>query len=231
MACIHEKIAEFLADNRDIKYQAFQAKLIPTIEGESIIGVRTPALRSFAKTLAKDAEVETFLTELPHNTFEENQLHAFIVSNIKDYDTYVEALQNFLPFVNNWATCDQMSPKRLGQRPDQTLLLVQQWLADKRPYIVRYGIGVLMQLFLEDKLFQPEQMQWVAQIDSEEYYVNMMRAWYVAEALVKQSSCALDLIESQKLDSWTHNKAIQKARESRRVPVDMKEYLNTLKRR
>lgn len=227
---IDNAISRFLVEHRDETYQAFQAKLIPSIDSATIIGVRTPALRSFAKTLANDPAIDMFLATLPHATFEENQLHAFIVSNIKDYDAYVAALEHFLPFLDNWATCDQMSPRKLAEQPKRALTLVRQWLADDRPYIVRYGIGVLLQLFLDD-LFEPEQMQWVADVDSEEYYVNMMRAWYLAEAMAKQPKSALNLIEAQELDIWTHNKAIQKARESRRISDEMKKYLNTLKRR
>lgn len=227
---IHSEITAFLTENADGKYQAFQAKLIPSIDSASIIGVRTPALRSFAKKLAKNPGVDAFLSDLPHSTFEENQLHAFVISGIADYDQYIEALERFLPYVDNWATCDQMSPRKLAEQPKRALALVRSWLADEHPYTVRFGIGVLLQLFL-DELFSPEQMHWVAAVTSKEYYINMMRAWYVAEALAKQPEAALALIKAQKLDAWTHNKAIQKARESRRVSDDMKDYLNTLKRK
>ena len=228
-ADIHSEIAEFMAANRDEAYQAFQSKLIPSIDPRTMAGVRTPALRSFAKQLAKNPQLGMFLNDLPHLTFEENQLHAFVVGGIKDYDGYVAALGRFLPFVDNWATCDQLPVRKLAERPDRTLELVQRWLADGRTYVVRFGIGVLLQLFL-DELFHPRQMGWVAAVESDEYYVKMMRAWYMAEALAKQPEAVLPLIEEQKLDPWTHNKAIQKARESRRVPDDLKERLATLRR-
>lgn len=228
-ADIHSEIAEFMAANRDEAYQAFQSKLIPSIDPRTMVGVRTPALRSFAKQLAKNPQLGMFLNDLPHLTFEENQLHAFVVGGLKDYDGYVAVLGRFLPFVDNWATCDQLPVRKLAERPDRTLELVQRWLADGRTYVVRFGIGVLLQLFLDER-FHPRQISWVAAVESDEYYVNMMRAWYMAEALAKQPEAALPLIEGQKLDPWTHNKAIQKARESRRVPDDLKERLSTLRR-
>ena len=228
-ADIHSEIAEFMAANRDEAYQAFQSKLIPSIDPRTMVGVRTPALRSFAKQLAKNPQLGMLLNDLPHLTFEENQLHAFVVGGLKDYDGYVAALGRFLPFVDNWATCDQLPVRKLAERPDRTLELVQRWLADGRTYVVRFGIGVLLQLFLDER-FHPRQISCVATVESDEYYVNMMRAWYMAEALAKQPEAALPLIEGQKLDPWTHNKAIQKARESRRVPDDLKERLSTLRR-
>ena len=234
-ACAHgevavrDRVATFLAAHYDEGYQAFQAKLIPSIESSSIVGVRTPALRRFAKALVREGDAEAFLSLAPHGTFEENQLHAFIVADLRDFDEYVAALQAFLPLVDNWATCDQLSPRKLAEQPERALGLVRQWLADGRTYVVRFAIGVLLQLFLDER-FSPEQMGWVAAVESDEYYVNMMRAWYVAEAVAKQPAAAADLIESGTLDPWTHNKAIQKARESRRVAAEMKEYLATLRR-
>lgn len=161
--------------------------------------------------------------------YEENQLHAFILGGVKDYDEYTKMLDRFLPYIDNWATCDQLPVDTLAKQPERTLESVRRWLADDRPYIVRFGIGVLLRLFLDER-FDPRQIRWIVDIDSDEYYINMMRAWYVAEAVAKQPECALALIEAQELDAWTHNKAIQKARESRRVPDDTKEYLKTLKR-
>lgn len=228
-AHIESEILTFLEENRDEDYKAFHSKLVPSIDSRSIIGVRTPALRSFAKKLAKHPEINEFLESLPHSTYEENQLHAFVLGSMKDYDEYIEMLDRFLPYIDNWATCDQLPVGTLAKQPERTVGSVRRWLADDRPYIVRFGIGVLLRLFL-DEHFDPEQMRWVAAIDSDEYYINMMRAWYVAEAAAKQPECALALIEMQELDAWTHNKAIQKARESRRVPDDMKERLKVLKR-
>lgn len=226
---IHSEISAFLRENKDEAYQAFQSKLIPSIDPKTMVGVRTPRLRAFAKKLAKHPQVDAFLTALPHETFEENQLHAFVLGEQQDFDAYTEALQNFLPYIDNWATCDQLPVHILTKKPARTLCLVQNWIADERPYIVRFGIGVLLQEFLDER-FAPQHMQWVANIPSKDYYVNMMRAWYVAEALAKQPKAALTLLESNKLDTWTHNKAIQKARESRRISREQKTYLKLLKR-
>lgn len=226
---IHDDITAFLAENRDEAYQAFQAKLIPSIPADSVIGVRTPALRSFAKQLAKREDVGEFLAKVPHGCFEENQLHAFIVSGETDYGKLLEGIDRFLPFVDNWATCDQMSPRGLAQNPEATLRQVRMWMASEHPYTVRYGIGVLLQLFLDDQ-FCADFLDWVAQVESSEYYVNMMRAWFFAEALVKQPDATLPVIEEGRLDRWTHNKAIQKARESYRISPELKEQLKGLRR-
>ena len=226
---IHGDIAAFLAENRDGAYQAFQSKLIPSVPADSVIGVRTPALRKFAKQLAKRDDVGEFLNEVPHGCFEENQLHAFIVSAETDYERLLARIDGFLPFVDDWATCDQMSPRGLAQRPEATLKQVRQWMASGQPYTVRYGIGVLLQLFLGDR-FRPEFLEWVAQVESDEYYVNMMRAWFFAEALAKQPGATLPVIEEGRLDRWAHNKAIQKARESYRISPELKEQLKELRR-
>ena len=225
---IHEDIAAFLEATLDEGFRAFNAKLLPTVPSQAVVGVRTPALRKFAKQLSRREDAEEFLSDAPHRFFEENQLHAFIVSGRRNYGELVAGIEGFLPYVDNWATCDQMSPRGLAQRPEETLALVRKWLASSHPYTVRYGIGVLLQLFLDD-LFRPEMLDWVANVASEEYYVNMMRAWYFAEALAKQPEAALPFIEQRRLDPWTHNKAIQKAIESRRISPDQKSYLRTLK--
>ncbi|WP_304426803.1 DNA alkylation repair protein [uncultured Adlercreutzia sp.] len=226
---IRDDIATFLAESRDGAYQAFQSKLIPSIPADSVIGVRTPALRKFAKQLAKRDDVGEFLNEVPHGCFEENQLHAFIVSAETDYERLLVGIDDFLPFVDNWATCDQMSPRGLAQKPEVTLKHVRQWMASGHPYTVRYGIGVLLQLFLDDR-FRPEFLEWVARVESDEYYVNMMRAWFFAEALAKQPGATLPVIEEGRLDRWTNNKAIQKARESYRISPKLKEQLRGLRR-
>lgn len=226
---VHDNIAAFLAENRDAAYQAFQAKLIPSIPADSVIGVRTPALRSFAKQLAKREDVGEFLAKVPHGCFEENQLHAFIVSGEANYAQLLAGIDRFLPFVDNWATCDQMSPRGLAQNPEATLKQVRAWMASEHAYTARYGIGVLLQLFLDDR-FRPEYLEWVVQVESDEYYVNMMRAWFFAEALAKQPVATLPIIEGGRLDRWTHNKAIQKARESYRVSPELKKQLKELRR-
>lgn len=229
MTTIQEEIAQYLTAHCDVQYQAFQSKLIPSIDPATMIGVRTPDLRKLAKSLAKRDDVNDFLAALPHRLFDENQVHAFIISSERDYDTLVAHIETFLPYIDNWATCDQLSPKNLAQCPQRTLEFVQKWLASPNVYTVRFGIGVLLRLFLDER-FTPEHLRWVATVYTDEYYINMMRAWYFAEALAKQPDAALPYIEQGKLDTWTHNKAIQKARESRRITPEMKEYLKSLKR-
>lgn len=214
---------------QDQKYGEFQRKLMPTVAKNTVIGVRTPQLRAMAKEIAKDAPaVEKFLADLPHQYFEENQLHAFILSAMKDYDMCVEQLEKFLPYVDNWATCDQMSPKIFKKHRQELLNHIKHWLVAKETYTVRFAIGMLMEHFLDED-FDLFYLQMASQVRSEEYYVNMMTAWYFATALAKQYEAALPFIENQCLDIWTHNKAIQKAIESRRISPEQKAYLRTLK--
>ena len=226
---IHSEIRAFLTEHCDEEYKAFFSKLVPTLDPQSIVGVRTPALRTFAKQLIKHPEIEEFLESLPHDVFEENQLHAFVLGEMSNYDQHMETLNLFLPSIDNWATCDQLPVRTLAKDPKRTLEAVRCWLADDCPYVVRFGIGVLLRLFLDER-FEPAQMQWVVRVTSDEHYVNMMRAWYIAEALAKQPECALEVIESQQFDIWTHNKSIHKACESRRVSDDLKRRLKTMKR-
>jgi 3-methyladenine DNA glycosylase AlkD len=223
-----EEIREELFELRDIKYRDFQVKLIPGTDPDDMIGVRTPELRKLAKQYAKADGIDEFLDDLPHKYFDENQLQAFIISGMKDYDLCMENLCQFLPYVDNWATCDQMSPKVFKKHRAELIGPIRGWIASERTYTVRFGIGMLMQHFL-DECFDPAYPELVAQIRSDEYYVNMMIAWYFATALAKQYDAALPVIEGRGLDSWTHNKAIQKALESYRVPDDHKAYLKTLK--
>ena len=228
-----DRIREELFALQDKKYRDFQAKLIPTVDPETVIGVRTPQLRKLAKRLYKDtdpAELETFLKELPHKYFDENQLHAFLISEEKDYDRCVAQVNAFLPYIDNWATCDQLSPKVFKKHRGELLNNIKEWINSDRKYTIRFGIGMLMQHFLDDD-FDPAYPETVAQVRAEEYYVNMMIAWYFATALAKQYDTAITYIEGQKLDVWTHNKAIQKARESYRVTPEQKEYLKSLKRK
>ncbi len=220
---------------QDIKYRDFQKKLIPTVDPETIIGVRTPEMRKLAKRLYKATgeeakAVEAFLETLPHEYFDENQLHAFIISEEKDFNRCIGLVEEFLPYVDNWATCDQMSPKVFKKDKDGLLLHVRKWLESDRTYTVRFAIGMLMEHFLNED-FDPEYPELVAGVSSDEYYVNMMIAWYFATALAKQYDAVLPYIEGEKLDVWTHNKAIQKARESYRITPEQKEYLKTLKRK
>ena len=222
------RIREELFRLQDREYREFQKKLIPTADPETVIGVRTPALRQYAKQLVKSADVTAFLRDLPHRHFDEDQLHAFIISELKDFGRCVDEVDRFLPYVNNWATCDQMSPKVFRKHRSELIAYIQKWMASGRTYTVRFGIGMLMEHFLEED-FRPEYPEAVARIRSEEYYVNMMIAWYFATALAKQYGAIIPFIENRLLDEWTHNKTIQKAVESYRITPEQKEYLKSLK--
>lgn len=225
---ITEEIRQSLFDLQDIKYRDFQAKLIPGKDTEMMIGVRTPELRKLAKQMLKREEIGEFLRDLPHRYFDEDQLHAFIVSGIKEYGKCMEELMRFLPFVDNWATCDQMSPGVFKKHKPELLAEIREWLGSEHTYTVRFGIGMLMQHFLDED-FDPAYPELVAGVHSEEYYVNMMIAWYFATALAKQYDAVLPFIEGRRLDPWTHNKTIQKAVESYRISDGQKEYLRSLK--
>ncbi|HAJ97664.1 MAG TPA: DNA alkylation repair protein, partial [Ruminococcus sp.] len=172
-------IQERLFLMQDEKYRDFNAKLIPNVNKETVIGVRTPELRKFARELAKSDEVSVFLKSLPHQYFEENQLHSFLISEIKDYDTIITELEKFLPYIDNWATCDQLSPKVFKKYPNRLITEITKWLVSDKTYTIRFGIGMLMRWYL-DGHFKPEYLNLVAEIRSEEYYINMMRAWYFA---------------------------------------------------
>ena len=225
---IIEKIRQQLFELQDKKYGEFQAKLMPTIARETVIGVRTPALRKYAKELAKEKDVSEFLQDLPHQYFEENQLHAFIICEQKNYEECIKELNFFLPYVDNWATCDQMSPKVFRKHHGELLEQIKIWMDSDKTYTIRYGIGMLMAHFLEED-FEITYAEMVADIRSEEYYVNMMIAWYFATALAKQYEAVVPFIEKRRLDNWTHRKAIQKAVESYRITKEQKEYLKGLK--
>ena len=206
----------------------FTAKLIPTLDPARIIGIRTPRLRSFAKDFAKRPEAEDFLKELPHFYLEENGLHAFLLERVRSYDDCVAALDAFLPRVDNWATCDSMSPACFRKNRARLIGDIRRWMESGRLYTVRFGLGMLMAHFLDGD-FSPEYLDWVAAIESEEYYLRMMQAWYFATALAKQYDAALPVLENRRLDPWTHNKTIQKAVESRRITPEQKAYLKTLR--
>ena len=215
---------------QDLKYQAFQCRLMPTVDPETVIGVRTPALRELAKEFGKTPEAAPFLQDLPHRYSEENNLHRLLLSAMKDYEQIIPALDAFLPFVDNWATCDLISPKVFKKHLPDLLPEIRRWMASGHTYTVRFGIGMLMSFYL-DGAFQPEYLDWVAAVRSQEYYVNMMIAWYFATALAKQYESTLPYIEYQRMDTWTHNRAIQKAIESDRITDQQKTYLRTLKRK
>lgn len=212
----------------DKKYAAFQSKLIPGIDPKSVIGVRTPDLRNLAKSLKGSEEAKKFLEEVPHKYFEENQLHAFLISQIRDFDECVKELERFLPYIDNWATCDQTSPVCFKKNRAQLLPFIKNWIKSKKTYTVRFAIGMLMKHFLEGD-FKPEYLRMVCGVKSEEYYIKMEIAWYFATALAFQYEETIPFIEKKVLEPWTHNKTIQKARESFRISDDKKEYLKSLK--
>ncbi len=227
MSVQHEVQARLFA-LQDPSYKAFHCKLIPTVDPAAVIGVRTPALRRLAKAFAQAPESADFLRLLPHRYYEENNLHAFLIEAMRDYDQAIAALDAFLPYVDNWATCDMMSPKVLGAHRDKLLTPVRRWLASDRPYTVRFGIETLMRWYLDDA-FDPAYPAAVAAVQSDDYYVNMMIAWYFATALAKQYKAALPYLEQRRLDVWTHNKTIRKAVESRRLSDEQKDRLRKLK--
>ena len=228
MTTIITNVQTQLFELQDLGYRDFQAKLMPTVNKEKIIGIRTPALRAFAKKYGKTDEAKEYLQILPHQYYEENNLHGLLIEQIKDYDRCLKEIDCFLPYIDNWATCDMLAVKVVKKHLDTFIDEVYRWLESDHTYTIRFGINMLMRYYLDDA-FQMEYPEKVAQIRSEEYYVNMMRAWYFATALAKQYDKILPFIEERKLDVWTHNKTIQKAIESYRIMQDQKEYLRGLK--
>ena len=227
---ITSEVLEELKKLHDDGYRKMQITIIPNIDENAIIGVRTPALRALAKEFSKREDIFVFLNDLPHKYFEENQLHSFILSTMKDMDTCVRLVDEFLPYVDNWATCDQLSPKVFKKNKATLLEYIDKWLKSDQIYVKRFAIGMLMEHFLNED-FKTSYLTKVAKIRSSEYYLNMMIAWYFATALAKQYDSTLPFIEQQKLDKWTHNKTIQKAVESYRITPEQKAYLKTLKRK
>lgn len=217
-----------LFELQDLKYRDFHSKLLPGIDKEKIIGIRTPQLRKFAKEFAKTKEADLFLQDLPHTYYEENNLHMMLVSWMKDYGACLKEVRRFLPYIDNWATCDLPLPKCFEKHKTELLPEIQSWIMDTHTYTIRYGIGVLMRLYL-DEAFSPEFPELVAQVRSEEYYVNMMIAWYMATALAKQWETIIPYIEQKKLPEWVHRKTIQKAVESYRITPEQKAYLKTFR--
>ena len=228
MSEVEARIRARLFAMQDLKYREFTAKLTPTLEKERIIGVRTPELRKYAVELSKTEDAAAFMATLPHLYQEENNLHAFLIERIADYDACVAALDAFLPYVDNWATCDSMSPKYLKKQLPRLIGEIRRWMASDRVYTVRFGMGMLMRHFLDDA-FDPAYLDWVAALRSEEYYINMMIAWFFATALAKQWDATLPFIVNCRLEPWVHNKAIQKAVESYRIPEDRKIWLRAQK--
>lgn len=213
---------------QDKDYAVMQTKIIPTVSADRIIGVRTPALRAFAKSLYKEGDTDDFLSSVAHQYFDEDQLHAFLISLEKDLDKCIAEVNAFLPFIDNWATCDQLSPKAFKKEPEKLLPHIQTWIRSDKTYTVRFAVGMLMQHFLNER-FDTKYADMAANIRSEEYYINMMIAWYFATALAKQYERTVPYLEGRRLDGWVHNKAIQKSVESYRITDEQKVYLKTLK--
>ena len=221
-------ITELLFDNQDLKYREFQAKLMPGIDIERIIGVRTPVLRKLAKELAKSEGIEAFLEDLPHKYYDENNLHGFIISECKDFDRAIGYVDAILPYVDNWATCDLLSPKVFKKHRKELIPHIDRWISSDKTYTIRFGIEMAMSHFLDED-FDISFHKKISKIRSEEYYVNMMLAWYFATALAKQWDSTVKYIEDNSLAPWVHNKTIQKAVESYRITDEQKMYLQGLK--
>ena len=220
-------IPEQLRALEDLEYRDFLAGLLPRLEKERIIGVRTPALRALAKTLQGTGEAEAFLSRLPHFYFEENNLHGFLLARMKDFDKCLEKLNLFLPWVDNWATCDQLRPLAFRSRPPQLLPAIRDWMADSSPFTARFGLEMLMTHYL-GQAFQTEYLQWAAAVNGRDYYVRMMVAWFFATALSKQPEAAFPYFQPGQLEEWTRRKAVSKALESRAVASRWKEKLRAL---
>lgn len=221
-------IQEKLFALQDLNYRQFQAKLMPTVDPEQIIGVRMPALRKLAKELKGTAEAEAFLAALPHRYYDENNLHGLLLCARSGYEETVAGLEDFLPHVDNWATCDLLSPRAFRTHPPQLPGQIRRWLGSGDTYTVRFGLEMLMSFYL-DECFRPGYLDWAAEVKSEEYYVRMMVAWYFATALAKQYDAALPYLTSRRLEQWSHNKTIQKAVESYRITPEQKDALRALR--
>ncbi len=226
---INTDIRKGLFELRDTGYAEFQSKLVPNLPPDSIIGVRIPLLRKFAKECIKTGCHTAFMADIPHKYYDENMLHGLLISEMKDFDECIDALGIFLPYIDNWAVCDTLSPKVFKRHKDSLLPMIRKWSSSPSTYICRFGLEMLMTHFLDDD-FKEEYLEIPARIRSEEYYVNMMIAWFFATALAKQWESSIAYIQDNLLDVWTHNKTIQKARESYRISTDQKSYLKTLKR-
>ena len=223
-----EEIRATLFSLQDIPYRDFTAKLIPNVDPATIIGVRTPAFRKAAKEIFKAGEYDAFLRQLPHAYFEETNLHAYLVSQGKDFDAVVRGLDEILPYIDNWASCDSIRPPVFKKEKERLFPVCLRWMASDHPYTVRFGMEMLMSFFLDDA-FTPAVNDAVAVVESEHYYVRMMQAWYFATALAKQWDATLPYLTERRLPPWVHNKTIQKARESYRITPEQKELLKQMK--
>lgn len=227
---IIKQIQEELTANQDLTYKTFTLKLLPGVDPEKVIGVRLPIIKKLAKKWSKEAHIYEFLAILPHQYFEENGLHEHIIVDIKDYDKCINEIDRFLPFIDNWATCDTLAPKCFKKKDNKSRLIedIKRWLASTEPFTIRFGQEMLLSHFLDED-FHPEYLEWVARETNDHYYVRMMVAWFFATALAKQWDATIPYIENPRMEKWTHNKAIQKAIESYRITPEQKEYLRTLK--
>ena len=224
------KVQKHLFEIRSDKdYRALQQRILPNIDPELIIGVRTPAVKAYAKELRKSGDHKAFIQNVPHKYFEENLLHVIVLNDEKDFDDLIRETEIILPYIDNWAVCDQFVPKTLKKNRDELLVFIKKWLASGEEYTIRYGIKMLMSFYLDEN-FSTEYMEMVISSDKPDLkYVSMMTAWYFATALAKQYDAAVKVIEEKRLDRVTHNKAIQKAVESFRITDEQKAYLRTLK--
>lgn len=222
------KLQKRLFELQDLKYRDLLSKLLPGIDKETIIGIRTPVLRKFAKEFAKTEETEAFLQELPHHYYEENNLHMMVITGIRDYDVCLAEVKRFLPYINNWATCDLPMPKCFAKQKEELFPDIKNWIGSDHTYTIRYGIGALMNFYLDED-FRTEYLELAASVQSEEYYVNMMIAWYLATALAKRWDATIPYLEERKLSPWVHRKTIQKAVESYRITDEQKVYLKSLR--
>lgn len=219
-----EEIQKQLFELQDMAYRDFHSRLMPDIDKETVIGIRVPMLRKYAKSIAGTELAEKFIKELPHCYYEENNLHMMLITGIKDYDRCLTEIERFLPYIDNWATCDFPAPKCFENHKEDLLPVIKRWIASSETYTIRYGIGMLMRLYL-DADFAPEYVRIVAEVKSDEYYVNMMIAWYMATALAKQWDAVIPYIEEHRMSDWVHRKTIQKAVESYRITDEQKKYL------
>lgn len=228
MSRVRSDLQKQLFELQDLEYREFHSRLMPEIDIENIIGIRVPVLRAFAKQLAGTETAEIFIQELPHTYYEENNLHMMLITSIRDYDRCLYELQRFLPYIDNWATCDFPVPKCFAKHKQELLPEIRAWIASGETYTIRYGIGMLMRLYLDED-FLPEYLELATGISSEEYYVNMMLAWYLATALAKQWEAVIPYLEERRFSDWVHRKTIQKAIESRRITEEQKTYLRSLR--
>ena len=224
-----QEIRDRLFALQDPEYRLFQSRLMPTVDPARVIGVRTPDLRKLSRELAGTEQAAAFVRQLPHDYYEENNLHGLLIASLRDYGETVAALESFLPHVDNWATCDLLHPRAFDKRPEALPDQLFRWLQSDGTYTVRFAMGMLMSLYL-DEAFRPRYADWVAGVKSEEYYVNMMAAWDFATALAKRWDDVFPYLTDHRLPVWTHNKAIQKAIESRRISPEQKQILRSLKR-